>query len=148
MKMYLMTFDKACETFACELYGKKHPTEIDFSERYVFGLGKDSIPWGENVEVDIETLNNSSYLSTYELNGYYVPTCMFKVDDANLDKEPSANDILRYGTILTDDELFDRCDDMAAEVRIRLFSYENTIYYIKMINGEVEEFKKVGTDEH
>ena len=58
------------------------------------------------------------------------------------------DDVLRYGTILTDDELFNRCDDMAAEVRIRLFSYENTIYYIKMINGEVEEFKKVGTDEH
>ena len=55
-----------------------------------------------------------------------------------------ADDVLRYGAILTDDELFDRCDDMAAEVRIRLFSYENTIYYIKMINGEVEEFKKVG----
>ena len=54
------------------------------------------------------------------------------------------DDVLRYGTILTDDELLDRCDDMAAEVRIRLFSYESVIYYIKMINGEVEEFKKVG----
>ena len=58
------------------------------------------------------------------------------------------NDILRYGTILTNDELFDRCDEMAAEVRIRLFSYKSVIYYIKMVNGEVEEFKKVGTDEH
>lgn len=58
-----------------------------------------------------------------------------------------ADGILRYGTILTDDELFDRCDDMAAEVRIRLFSYENAIYYIKMINGEVVEFKKVGVVE-
>ena len=58
------------------------------------------------------------------------------------------DDVLRYGTILTDDELFDRCDDMEAEVRIRLFSYESVIYYVKMINGEVEEFKKVGTDEH
>lgn len=54
------------------------------------------------------------------------------------------NDVLRYGTTLTDDELFDRCDDIAAEVRIRLVSYESVIYYIKMINGEVEEFKKVG----
>lgn len=53
------------------------------------------------------------------------------------------DDVLRYGTILTDDELFDRCDDMAAEVRIRLLSYESIIYYIKMINGEIEEFKKV-----
>nr|DAN12810.1 MAG TPA: hypothetical protein [Caudoviricetes sp.] len=58
------------------------------------------------------------------------------------------DDVLRYGTILTDDELFDRCDDMAAKVRIRLFSYKNVIYYIKMINGEVEDFKKAGTDEH
>ena len=58
------------------------------------------------------------------------------------------DDVFRYGTILTDDELFDRCDEMVAEVRIRLFSYENVIYYIKMVNGKVEEFKKVGTDEH
>lgn len=54
------------------------------------------------------------------------------------------DDVLHYGVILTDDELFDRCDDMAAEVRIRLFGYKSIIYYIKMINGEVEEFKKVG----
>lgn len=58
------------------------------------------------------------------------------------------DNVLRYGTILTDDELFDRCDEMAAEVRIRLFSYESVIYYIKMVDGEVKEFKKVGTDEH
>ena len=54
------------------------------------------------------------------------------------------DDVLRYGTIITDDQLYDRCDDMAAEVRIRLASYENVIYYIKMVNGEIEEFKKVG----
>ncbi len=58
-----------------------------------------------------------------------------------------ADDVLRYGTILTDDELFDRCDDMAAEVHIRLVSYKSVIYYIKMINGEIEEFKKVGVVE-
>ena len=54
------------------------------------------------------------------------------------------DDVLRYGTILTDDELFDRCDDMAAEVRVRVVSCQGKIYYIEMINGEVEEFKKVG----
>lgn len=144
MKMYLMTFDKACETFACETFGKKHPTEIDFSKGYVFGIGKDSIPWGENVEVDIETLDNSNNLSTYELNGYFVPTCMFKVDDTNLDKEPSANDILCSGTILTDDELYDHYYPMDKYVRIRIIAYNGIIYYHKMVNGEVVEFKKVG----
>lgn len=57
------------------------------------------------------------------------------------------NDVIRYGTILTDDELYDRCDEMAAWVRIRLVNYDNSIYYIKMINGEVVEFKKVGVVE-
>lgn len=54
------------------------------------------------------------------------------------------DDVLRYSTILTDDELYDRCDEMAACVRIRVVNYDNSIYYIKMINGEVEEFKKIG----
>lgn len=57
------------------------------------------------------------------------------------------DDVLRYGMILTDDELCDRCDEMAAWVRIRMVNYDNTIYYIKMINGEVVEFKKVGVVE-
>ena len=135
MKMHLMTFDKACEAFDKECH-----TENNSVKDSVFGIGKYSIPWGENVEVDIGTLNNNNNISTYELNYYFVPTCMFE----SLDEYHLTIDVLRYGTVLTDDELYDRCDDMAAEVRIRLFSYENVIYYIKMINGKVEEFKKVG----
>lgn len=134
-----MTFDEACEAFDKECH-----TEINSVKDSVFGIGKNSIPWGKNVEVDIRTLRTGNKVSTYELNGYFVPTCMFKVDNENLDKEPPANDVLRYSTILTDDELFDRCDDMAAEVRIRLFSYKSVIYYIKMLDGEIVEFKKVG----
>ena len=138
MKMHLMTFDKACEAFDKECH-----TENNSVKDSVFGIGKYSIPWGENVEVDIGTLNNNNNISTYELNYYFVPTCMFE----NLDEYHLTIDVLRYGTILTDDELFDRCDGMAAKVRIRLFSYESAIYYIKMINGEVVEFKKVGVVE-
>lgn len=54
------------------------------------------------------------------------------------------DDVFRYGTILTDDELCDRCDEMAAWVRIRIVKYDNSIYYIKLINDDVEEVKKVG----
>lgn len=133
MKMRLMTFDEACKT-----RDEKYLTESSSTKEYVFGIGKDAIPWGENVEVNIKTFYDNNKLPTYTLNGFFVPTCMFKVDNAN------PNDVLRYGIILTNDELFDRCDDMAAEVRIRLVSYESVIYYIKMVNGEVEEFKKVG----
>lgn len=54
------------------------------------------------------------------------------------------DDVLRYGTILTDDQLYDRCDEMTAIVRVKIMSYQGNIYYIKKVNGEVEEFKKAG----
>ena len=140
MKMRLMTFDEACE--ACV---EAYPMSANFINKTLLGIEKESIPWGKKIEVDINTLSNGC-IPTYELNGFFVPTCVFKVDDENLDdesldEESIANDILRYGTILTDDELWDETD---ACVRIKIVSYEQTVYYVKMINGEVVEFKKVG----
>ena len=52
-----------------------------------------------------------------------------------------ADDVLRYGTIITDDKLR---DEMNGHVRIKIMSYEQAIYYVKTTNGEVVEFKKVG----
>lgn len=141
MKMYLMTFDEACK--ACV---EAYPMSANFINRTLLGIEKESIPWGKKVEVDINTLSNGC-IPTYELNGFFVPTCVFKVDDENLDddesfdKESIANDILRYGTILTDDELWDETD---ACTRIKIVSYEQAVYYVKMVNGEIAEFKKVG----
>lgn len=54
------------------------------------------------------------------------------------------DNVLRYGTILTDDELFDHYYPMDKYVRIRIIAYNGIIYYHKMANGEVVEFKKVG----
>lgn len=54
------------------------------------------------------------------------------------------NDVLHYGTILTDDQLYDHCDDMASNIRVKVMSCQGSIYYIRMVNGEIEEFKKVG----
>lgn len=141
MKMRLMTFDEACE--ACV---EAYPISANLINKTLLGIEKESIPWGKKVEVNINTLSNGC-IPTYELNGFFVPTCVFKVDDENLDddesldKESIANDILRYGTILTDDELWDK---MNACVRIKIVSYEQAVYYIKRVNGEVVEFKKVG----
>ena len=144
MKMRLMTFDEACE--ACV---EAYPMSANFINKTLLGIEKESIPWGKKVEVDINTLSNGC-IPTYELNGFFVPTCVFKVDDNNLeddeslDEESIANDILRYGTILTDDELWDETD---ACVRIKIVSYEQAVYYVKMVNGEVVEFKKVSVVE-
>ena len=141
MKMRLMTFDEACK--ACV---EAYPISANLINKTLLGIEKESIPWGKKVEVDINTLSNGC-IPTYELNGFFVPTCVFKVDDGNLDddesldKESIANDILRYGIILTDDELWDETD---ACVRIKIVSYEQAIYYVKMVNGEIVEFKRVG----
>ena len=142
MKMHLMTFDEAREAFI-----REYPMETDaIEEGYTFGIGKDFLPWGENVEVNIKTLDNSNNLSTYKLYNFFVPTCMFKIvdenpADKNLDKELFVIDILRYGTVLSDDELL---DETKACVRIKVMSYEQNIYYIKMVNSEIVGFKKVG----
>ena len=145
MKMRLMTFDEACKT--CR---EAYPMATNFINKSLLGIEKKSIPWGKKVEIDINTLSNGC-IPTYELNGFFVPTCVFKADDGNLDdddesldKESIANDILRYGIILTDDELWDETD---ACVRIKIVSYEQTVYYIKMVNGEIVEFKRVGVVE-
>lgn len=102
----------------------------------IYGIQKDDINWGHEVNVEFDDLKDKYYICHH----FFIPSCCFEFNIKSLDVDR----ILRYGVILTDDELYDRCDDMAAEVRIRLFSYESVIYYIKMINGEVEEFKKVG----
>lgn len=129
MKMYLMTFDEAYKALR-----EAYPMSTKLTNNSLLGIRKKSIPWGKKVEVDINTLSNGD-IPTYALNGFLVPSCVFKADDAN------TNDVFRYGIILTDDELWDKTDVC---VRIKIMSYEQTIYYIKMINGEIVEFKKVG----
>lgn len=129
MKMYLMTFDEAYKALR-----EAYPMSANLTNKSLLGIGKKSISWGKKVEVDISTLSNG-YIPTYALNGFLVPSCVFKADDAN------PNDVLHYGIILIDDELWDETD---ACVRIKIVSYKQTVYYVKMVNGEIAEFKKVG----
>ena len=66
------------------------------------------------------------------------------------EKVPILDEILRYGEVLTDDEF--KCDILdytgfqIAETnyyRVRTIRYENRIFYHKMVNGEVVEFKEL-----
>lgn len=79
MKMRLMTFDKACKTCRETYLMSAHL----ITNKSLLGIEKESIPWGKKVEVDINTLSKGC-IPTYELNGFFVPICVFKVDDANL----------------------------------------------------------------
>lgn len=49
---------------------------------------------------------------------------------------------LRYGKILTDDEFVEH-GIIYRPIRIRTISYDNRIFYHKMVNGEVVEFKEL-----
>lgn len=126
--MYLMPFDKAKETAR-----RSEHTVKPFS---ICGIKREDINWGHEAVVEFNDLGDRYY--TY--HHYIVPSCCFEAHVTPLDPIY----ILRYGTILTDDELYNSCDEMADYIRIKIMSYEQAIYYIKMVNGNVEEFKKVG----
>lgn len=60
--------------------------------------------------------------------------------------EVNSENVLRYGWVITDDAFgetvteFGQCN----AIRIRLISYFDKLYYHKMIDGEVVDFKIVG----
>ena len=54
------------------------------------------------------------------------------------------DDALRYGEVLTDDINFGESKGICTDyIRIRTISYDNRIFYHKMVNGEVVEFKEL-----
>ena len=50
-------------------------------------------------------------------------------------------DVLRYGEIINDESF---ALYSGQNVRIRIFSYNDYIYYHKMADGEVVDFKSIG----
>lgn len=65
--------------------------------------------------------------------------------DVEIMPEANSENVLRYGLVITDDSFgktvteFGQCN----AIRIRLISYCDKIYYHKMIDGEVVDFKVV-----
>lgn len=57
-----------------------------------------------------------------------------------IDKSIKEHEVLRYGKYVLDEQMFDGLDDR----RMRVIVYDRHVYYHKMINGEIVEFKKVG----
>ena len=53
------------------------------------------------------------------------------------------DDVLRYGEVLTDDNFRVHNTPRDNYVRIRTIRYEYRIFYHKMVNGEVVEFKEL-----
>lgn len=97
----------------------------------IFGIKRECGDWGEV----IEGYKDGEYFRDGNLFAY--PMCV--VDELE-DDERNPDDILRYGKIITDDDVL-WCNHA---VRIRLVSYNGNLYYHKMVDGDVFECRKVG----
>lgn len=64
--------------------------------------------------------------------------------DVEIMPEVNSENVPRYGNVITDDEVFSHPVECADCIRIRLIEYCGNIYYHKMENGEVVDFKVVG----
>ena len=98
------------------------------NERHVYGVDKTWAGWGQVRDVYKHINGFRDVEDGYELPLYLID----KVTD---------KDVLRYGEIISDESfiLYN-----GQNVRIRIFSYNDYIYYHKMADGEVVDFKSIG----
>ena len=98
------------------------------NERHVYGVDKTWAGWGQVRDV-------YKYVSSFRdvEDGFDFPLYLI---DKITDK-----DVLRYGEVIND-ESFILSDGQ--NFRIRIISYNDYIYYHKMADGEVVDFKPIG----
>ena len=123
MKVKIMDYETAkAEVLAIEQNPK-------LANDRVWGVDKTWAGWGQ--VRDIEKRFDNSFCDVE--NGYVFPLYLIdKVTD---------KDVLRYGEIINDESyvLYS-----GQNVRIRIISYNDYIYYHKMADGEVVDFKPIG----
>lgn len=131
MKMKLKNFDDAFEV-AKEF---SHASVLLTGEKCLFGLFESTIPWDEYIEVKFDEQCDDIRYYTY--NGYYIPHFCFEKEIAL-----TAENVMRCGNILEDTEVIGKY----SYYRIKIMTYEKEVYYIKMQDGEVVTFKKIGKE--
>ena len=101
------------------------------NDKTVWGVDKTWAGWGQVRDV----YKCIKYFLDVE-DGYELPLYLI---DKITDK-----DVLRYGEVVVDENLVNFAIDGKNYVRIRIFSYNDYIYYHKMADGEVVDFKPIG----
>ena len=98
------------------------------NDKTVWGVDKTWAGWGQVRDVYKHISGFRDVEDGYEFPLYLID----KVTD---------KDVLRYGEIISDESfiLYN-----GQNVRIRIFSYNDYIYYHKMADGEVVDFKSIG----
>ena len=123
MKVKIMDY----ETAKTEVLAREQNPYIA-NEMHVYGVDKTWAEWGQVRDVSKRIGYFRDVEDDYDLPLYLID----KVTD---------KDVLRYGEIIND-ESFVLSDGQ--NVRIRIISYNDYIYYHKMVDGEVVDFKCIG----
>ena len=124
MKVKIMDY----ETAKAEVLAREQNPYIA-NEMHVYGVDKTWAGWGQ--VRDIEKRFDNSFCDVED--GYVFPS--YLID------EITNKDVLRYGEIINDESF---ALYSGQNVRIRIFSYNDYIYYIKMADGEIVDFKPIG----
>ena len=126
MKVKIMDY----ETAKAEVLAREQNPYIA-NEMHVYGVDKTWAGWGQVRDVYKHISSFRDVEDGYDLPLYLID----KVTD---------KDVLRYGKVIVDENLVDFAIDGKNYVRIRIFSYNDYIYYHKMVDGEVVDFKPIG----
>ena len=123
MKVKIMDY----ETAKAEVLAREQNPYIA-NEMHVYGVDKTWAGWGQVRDVYKHIGGFRDVEDGYDLPLYLID----KVTD---------KDVLRYGEIINDESfvLYG-----GQNVRIRIISYNDYIYYHKMADGEVVDFKSIG----
>ena len=135
MKAKIMDY----ETAKAEVLAREQNPYIA-NERNVYGVDKTWEGWGQVRDVYKGTDYANNVFRDVE-DGYDFPTYLIA--------DVTAKDVLRYGEIIINEEIYDYCRVKAYDepvcVRLRVISYYNgSLYWLKQEDGEVVEFKEIG----
>ena len=123
MKVKIMDY----ETAKAEVLAREQNPRIA-NEGNIYGVDKTWAGWGRVRDVSKHTY----YFRDVE-DGYDFP--LYLID------EVTDKDVLRYGEIISDESFVLYSGQ---NVRIRIISYNDYIYYHKMVDGEIVDFKSIG----
>ena len=123
MKAKIMDY----ETAKAEVLAREQNPYIA-NEMHVYGVDKTWAGWGQVRDVHKHISSFRDVEDGYDLPLYLID----KVTD---------KDVLRYGEIINDENFVLYSGQ---NVRIRIISYNDYIYYHKMADGEVVDFKPIG----
>ena len=127
MKVKIMDYETAKAEVLTREHRKPYVAELA-NDNFVWGVSKSWAGWGQVRDV----YKDINYFCDVE-DGYDLP---FYLIDKVTNK-----DVLRYGEIMNDESFV---LNNGQNVRIRIISYNDYIYYHKMADGEVVDFKPIG----